>query len=207
MPQMTKLRGAKMLKVVSIIMIVFGAISAVGGVITFASASLTSMTLGLDENAGQYFHMIGVISLISGLVMLVVGVVGVKNCNKAEQTVLLLVCGIILVVVTVFTNLYEQVIAPMGQQINEQVMNALQGYMQGDTVVDYSGLSNNVTSIAIGYILPILFIVGAMLNRLPPKVINRPYLYEQQADIPYLQDTITPESGTEFREDTSMEDK
>ena len=206
MPQMSQLRGAKMLKVVGVLMIVLGAITSGGGIITYASTSVMSGTLGLGEFGEQYFRMIGVIALVSGLVMLVVGVIGIKNRNKAEQAGLLLICGIILIVVTVFTNLYQKVIAPMGQQINEQIINSLQDYGGRGNAVDYSGLSGNVFLNTIGYILPILFIVCAVLNRLPPKAAGAPYMQEPQV-VPYLQSGVNQELDTEPQDDTPFAGK
>ena len=175
MPQTTKLRGAALLKVVGVIMIIFGAISIGSGFISMASGSAMSSMFGLDEYARQYFWMLGIIAVITGAVELVIGIFGVRFGNRAEKTNFLLIAGIVQIVVAVFTTLYNSTIAPMGLRVYDQIMEAtvqMYGAMPATANLNATSLSGSPTLNLIGFILPVLFIIGALLNRLPPKQIG-----------------------------------
>ena len=176
MPQV-KLRGSVLLKVVSIIMIIFGAINVASGALSAGSGRTLVNMFGIDESAIQYFRMLGAITLVTGAVMLVFGILGVRLCNRADKVGFLLVLGIIQVVITAFSTLYNYVMAPMGVRIIEQVAEATRE-MYGTSMynVDVGGMAQNVPMMAVGFVLPVLFIVGALLNKLPPKAVYAPYM-------------------------------
>ena len=170
MPQVIKLRGAGLLKVVSIIMIVLGALALGSGFITPNSGSTMVNVLGVDPVAIQYFRVQGMISIINGAVMLVCGIFGLKMCNRAERISFLIVLGIVLIVAEAFTTLYSYVMMPVGILIMEQVQQAVSemgSAMAGN--MNITGMMQNVPLMMTGFILPVLFIVGALLNKLPPK--------------------------------------
>jgi len=166
MQQEIKLRGAGLLKVVSIIMIIMGVISAVSGVITMGSGGMLVSVFGMDEFAAQYFRVLGVLSLVTGIVMLVFGVFGVKLHNRAEKAGFLLVLGIINIVIMAFSVLYNSVMAPMWASIVDQITQSAGVSMYPTNI---SGMAQSVPLMVPGFILPALFILGAMLNRTPQK--------------------------------------
>ena len=175
MPLEIKLRGAGLLKVVSIILIILGAITAASGFLSPNSGATLVNVLGVDPIAIQYFRIQGVISLATGVVMLVCGIAGVRLNNRADKAGLLLVLGIIHVVVSAFTTLYSYVMMPVGIRIMEEVQQAVQemgSAMAGN--MNVSGMMQNVPLMMTGFILPALYIVGALLNKLPPKVPKAP---------------------------------
>jgi len=175
MPQIIKLRGAGMLKVVSIIMIILGAISLASGVFTPNSGNTLVNVLGVDPIAIQYFQILGAIAIISGAVTLVCGIFGVKLCNNAEKIHTLLIVGIVNAIVTVFTSVYNFITLPMGVLVMDQVAEAMRE--MGSPIagnMNMSGVMQNGPMMIIGYVLPALFIVGVLLNKLPPKVPNAP---------------------------------
>jgi len=175
MPQVIKLRGAGLLKVVSIIMIILGVITTASGFMQPNSGQTLVNVLGVDASAIQYFQIMGIISIISGVVMLVCGIFGVKLCNRADKTQFLLILGIIHIVVSAFTTLYGYVMNPVGVRIMEEVQQAVAemgSAMAGN--MNVSGMMQNVPLMMTSFILPVLFIVGALLNKLPPKAPRAP---------------------------------
>ena len=170
MPPKNKLRGSNILKVVSIIMIIWGAISVASGIITPNSGSMLVSFYGVDEVAIKYFQVTGAITIMTGAVLLVCGIFGVRLNNKAERINLLILLGIINIIVTAFSTIYSVIMAPVGMRIVEQVMDVVRG--MGSAFVDninVGGMMQNIPLTAAGFVLPVLFIVGAFMNKLPPK--------------------------------------
>ena len=92
--------GSKMLQVVSILMIVFGAIatvmSLIGLVVVIAAVALT----------GEGLALVAYLILIAGgIAELVVGIIGVVNCKNLEKAQMLLTCGIVVAAVQVLGNI------------------------------------------------------------------------------------------------------
>ena len=175
MPQVIKLRGSGLLKIVSLIMIIFGAITLVSGFITPNSGHTLVNVLGVDPVAIQYFQVLGMISIITGAVMLVCGVFGFKLCNRADKIHLLLILGIVNIIAAAFTTLYNYVMLPVGIRIMEEVQQAISEMgtaFAGN--MNITGMMQNVPLMLTGFILPALFILGAFLNKLPPKAPRAP---------------------------------
>ena len=173
-----KLRGAGLLKVVSIILIIFGAISIVSGFTSIGSGSMMANMFGLDETGVKYFSAVGMISIIAGAAELVFGVLGVKFCNRADKAGFLLIVGIIQIVITVFTTLYNKALAPMADRVNQQILDAtaaMYGVNAESALPNASLLTNDFVITAIGFILPVLFVIGALLNRKEPKTVVPAY--------------------------------
>ena len=196
MPYTIKLKGAGLLKVVSIIMIIFGAISVGSGAISIGSGGMLVSVFGMDEFAAQYFRVLGVLSLVTGAVTLVFGGFGVKLCNRADKAGFLLVLGIINIVIAAFSTLYNSVMAPMWESIVEQITQSA-GAMYGASAypTNISGMAQSVPLMLLGFILPALFILGAFLNRIPPKGSPEANMqYTVDVDVPY--DQVYTESET-----------
>jgi len=169
------LRGSGLLKVVSIIMIIYGAITVASGASSMSSGRTLVSMLGVDPSAIPYFQMIGAISLLSGAVMLVFGILGLRFSNRAERINLLLILGIVQIVVTVFTTIYHYMMAPALATIMEQVVEAAKA--MGSAMasnINIGGAMQNVPMMAVGFILPVLYIIGAVLNKRPPKEVYEP---------------------------------
>ena len=204
-----KLRGAGLLKVVSILLIIFGAISIVSGFSSIGSGSMMANMFGLDETGIKYFSAVGMISIIAGIAELIFGVLGVKFCNRADKAGFLLIVGIIQIVITVFTTLYNKALAPMADRVNQQILDAtaaMYGVNVESAMPNASLLTNDFVLTAIGFILPVLFVIGALLNRKEPKVIAG---MSPQIDTPYsppqnVQYTQQPEISSTPQPDVAI---
>jgi hypothetical protein len=216
MPEAIKLRGTDLLKVISIIMVILGAIAIVSGLSALLSGSTMASMFGINEQGIQYFRVTGMISIVTGAVELAFGILGIKFCKLAERAGLLLMIGIIQLVITVFSTLYNYALAPMATIVSEQIFKATEemyGVAVESVVPDAAILSGNLVFSIVRYVIPALFIVGALLNRLPPKAImpvfttatsqgasqygpqmlsasTMPYAQQSQNAMPYTQDAV-----------------
>jgi len=167
-----KLRGAGLLKVVGILMIIFGAIALISGLSSIGSGSVMASMFGLDSLGIQYFKIIGTISLITGIIELVFGILGIRFRNLPDKVMFLLVIGIIQMVIAAFSTLYNHTLAPIGDRVMEQITQAMTDMYGGinSAMPNATMLQDNIALNSIGFVIPALFIIGALLNRLPPKV-------------------------------------
>ena len=93
-----------MLQVISILMIVFGAIatviSLIGLVVVIAAVAIT----------GEGLALVAYLILIAGgIAELVVGIIGVINCKDASKAQMLLICGIVVAAIQVLGNILSMV--------------------------------------------------------------------------------------------------
>ncbi len=104
--------GKGILKVVSILFIIFGAIATLLSIIGLAgSAMLSSMTYGLTGMLT--FAM--VIALIASALELVMGIIGLKKCDNPSQAGFFIVTGIILCALNLISMImYFQVTSLIG---------------------------------------------------------------------------------------------
>lgn len=130
-----KKSGSGFLKVVGILMIIFGAIALVVSLIAVAGMSLIEAAVGSEIDTGMLW--IGVIlSVVSAAMEMVAGIVGVVNAKKPEKAKTCLVFGILVAVLTVAGCIF--------------------------TVA--SGEEFPVTSLLLGLVMPVLYIIGAVKN-------------------------------------------
>lgn len=120
--------GSKMLQVVSILMVVFGAIATV-----FDLIGLIGVFALIALGASPLLILAYILLIAGGIAELVVGIIGVVNCKNPEKGQMLLVCGVVIIVLTLLGNIL---------------------YMIFD--------SFNVFSLVSGMLFPILFTVGAV---------------------------------------------
>ncbi|MEE3333327.1 MAG: hypothetical protein VZR54_03515 [Ruminococcus sp.] len=123
--------GSKLLKVIGILMIIFGAIGLVVSLIALGGMALITSALG--EGAGMYWFAV-ILGLLGTIVEFVAGILGVVNWNKPEKAQVCVICGIVSVAFTVLSNIL-----------------VLVSYAQGF----------NVFSLVTGLVLPVLYLVGA----------------------------------------------
>ena len=119
--------GKGILKVVSILFIIFGAIATIFSIIALIGSSMVSSVIG---GLGAILVVATIIALISSLLELVLGIVGLKKCADPSQANFFIVTGIVLCVL----NLVSM-------------------------IMSFSVLS------LIGFVLPILYIVGGVQNK------------------------------------------
>ena len=130
-----KKSGAGFLKVVGILMIIFGAIALVVSLIAVAGMSVIEAAIGSEIDTGMLW--IGVIlSVVSAAMEMVAGIVGVVNAKKPEKAKTCLVFGILVAILTVAGCIF--------------------------TVA--SGEAFPVASLLLGLVMPVLYIIGAVKN-------------------------------------------
>lgn len=138
---MTPLRGTMYLKVTGILYIVLACISLAVSIFTMAIGGLALMG-GTDNYmaaSGAIIFLLGAIVLISVVFSLVVGILGVKNCRRADKANMLFVLGVIMLVF--------DVISLISTLINGDISA---GTIIGDL---------------LGLVLSGLFVYGAYLNK------------------------------------------
>ena len=125
-----------LLKVASIIMIVGGGLGIVFGIIAVLGLGALALALGSEASTGLL--MAGaLLALVSSIISLVAGIVGVKNAAVPEKAQTCIVFGIITAVSSVFAS----------------------------TLSMMGGNSFNFASLLVGLLLPVLYLVGAFQNK------------------------------------------
>ena len=128
------MKGSKFLKVTGILMIVFGALALILSIV--AAIGLAAL-VALDLNTWQY--TLAVILMLEGSIFeLIAGIVGVKNCNKPEKAGTCMVWGIIVIALSVLSN----VLTLVGNPDNFSIVNLL-----------------------TGLVIPVLYLIGAVMNK------------------------------------------
>ena len=143
--------GRTLLKVVGILLIVFGAIATLfallaivgGGALGIMAANSGSAdpATGAVVIGGGILIVVGIIALVSGIFNLIGGILGVKNCDKPEKAGSCFVFGIIMVAL--------------------QVLNLIAGLLSGG---DSSAFASILSSL-LGFVLPVLYLLGAYKNK------------------------------------------
>ena len=100
-------KGSTMLKVVGILMIVFGAISTIITLIALVGVSVVASAL----SAGGLYVFGVILAFLGSVAELVTGILGVVNCDKVEKAQMLLICAIIIVALSFLGNLIFPLIA------------------------------------------------------------------------------------------------
>lgn len=129
-------KGAGFLKVTGILMIIGGAI----GIIVSIVALLGIAALGTLADAHYELGMLyasGALALVGSIAQLIAGIMGVANSKKPEKAMTCIVFGVI---VAVFN-------------VAGVILNVA------------GGNSFNFVSLITGLILPVLYIIGAYMNK------------------------------------------
>ena len=128
------MKGSKFLKVTGILMIVFGALALILSIV--AAIGLVALA-ALDLNTWQYTLAV-ILMLVGSIFELIAGIVGVKNCNKPEKAGTCMVWGIIVIALSVLSN----VLTLVGNPDNFSIVNLL-----------------------TGLVIPVLYLIGAVMNK------------------------------------------
>ena len=130
------MKGNKFLMVTGILMIIGGAFGIIAGIVAILGVSGLAALAGSAAGTGM-LYLASFLCLASGIVQLIAGVMGVKNCEKPEMAQKCIIWGAIVAALSVLGNILNVVV----------------------------GSSFNVTSLLIGLILPALYIYGAYLTK------------------------------------------
>lgn len=128
------MKGSKFLKVTGILMIIFGALALILSIV--AAIGLAALA-SLDLNTWQYTAAV-ILMLVGSIFELIAGIVGVKNCNKPEKAGTCMVWGIIVIALSVLSN----VLTLVGNPDNFSIVNLL-----------------------TGLVIPVLYLIGAVMNK------------------------------------------
>ena len=133
----TKTKGAGFLKVTGILMIIFGALSIILGIIAaLGIAAFVYISDGAVSSALLYTAV--TLLIVSAVAELVAGIIGVVNCKKPEKAGTCIAWGIIVAVLCVAGTILKTV----------------------------GGSSFSVFSLKSGLALPVLYIIGAVFNKI-----------------------------------------
>lgn len=135
---MMEAKGKSLLKVVSILLIVFGAIAAL---VTLFGTLLVGILGGAAMAAGAVGEgalviVACLIALAASTIDLIAGIVGVKNCDKPEKAQTCFIFGIVMIAV--------------------QVISAIMSIASNEF---------NFFTTLFGLVLPVLYTVGAVQNK------------------------------------------
>lgn len=133
------MQGSKMLKVVGILMIVFGAIALVMEIIAIAGMSVLEATLGTALPTGAIWFAL-IVALVGCIAEFVAGIIGVASWQKPEKAKTCIVWGIIIIALTVVSNVV--------------------------TLIAYPD-SFSIFSVFTGLVLPVLYLIGAFKLKAP----------------------------------------
>lgn len=128
------MKGSKFLKVTGILMIVFGALALILSIV--AAIGLAAL-VALELNTWQYTAAV-ILMLVGSIFEMIAGIVGVKNCNKPEKAGTCMVWGIIVIALSVLSN----VLTLVGNPDNFSIVNLL-----------------------TGLVIPVLYLIGAVMNK------------------------------------------
>ncbi len=136
----TELKGRLMLKVVGILYIIFAALSILTGLMAVVGGAALGIAGGesLALGLGAIAMVLGVVAILSSTFSLVVGILGVKWCNRPDKAGTLFVLGVVLTALA--------------------VLNLLSSF-GGDNG------SAAVVGALIGLALPVLYTLGAWQNK------------------------------------------
>lgn len=128
--------GKGILKTVSILFIIFGAIATVISLIgILGSAALTAASGGVGIALGGMLLIATFLLLIVSALELILGIVGLKKCGDPEKAGYFITTGIVLCILSLISM-----------------------------ILGIAGSGFSITSL-IGFVLPILYIVGGTMNR------------------------------------------
>ena len=129
-------KGAGFLKVVGILMIIFGGIGIVMGIMAVGAVGLLA-AVSDGEIGSTLLTVSSILLLVSAVMELVAGILGVCFCKRPEKAGVCMAFGIIVALLTI----------------------------AGAVLTVVGGDSFPVVSTLIGLVCPILFIIGAARNK------------------------------------------
>jgi len=126
-------KGSTLLKVTGILMIIGGAIALIFSILAIAGIAL----LAAAGASSGLLYAAGALALVSAVVELVAGILGVANCKKPEKAKTCIVWGVLCALLSVASVVL--------------------------TVV--GGGDFSIVSLLLGLALPVLYIIGAATNK------------------------------------------
>lgn len=129
------MNGHKFLKVTGILMIIGGALSAILGIVAVLGVAALAYIASARTEAGMLYAST-ILLLISGVVELIAGIIGVINAEKPQKAKACIVWGALVAILS--------------------VAGTILGVVGGS---DFS-----VSGLVLGLVLPVIYIIGAVKN-------------------------------------------
>ena len=129
------MNGHKFLKVTGILMIIGGALSAILGIVAVLGVAALAYIASAQTEAGMLYAST-ILLLISGVVELNAGIIGVINAEKPQKAKACIVWGALVAILS--------------------VAGTILGVVGGS---DFS-----VSGLVLGLVLPVIYIIGAVKN-------------------------------------------
>lgn len=129
------MKGHKFLKVTGILMIIGGALATILGIIAVLSVAALAYIASAHSEATMLYAST-ILFLVSGIVELIAGIIGVLNAEKPQKAKVCIVWGALVAVLS--------------------VAGTILGVAGGG---DFSAFS-----LVLGLVLPVLYIIGAVKN-------------------------------------------
>lgn len=142
-----KAPGKTLLQVVGILLVIFGVLSFLMSLISIATLGMMEGEVGdiMEQSLAatgitmEAYKISIYLSAVASVLNLIIGIIGIVNCNKIKRANICFVCGIILLI----------------WQLGNDVYAAVTTGISGLTVI----------SMIIGLVLPVLYFWGAVKNR------------------------------------------
>ena len=129
------MNGHKFLKVTGILMIIGGALSAILGIVAVLGVAALAYIASAQTEAGMLYAST-ILLLISGVVELIAGIIGLINAEKPQKSNACIVWGALVALLS--------------------VAGTILGVVGGS---DFS-----VSGLVLGLVLPVIYIIGAVKN-------------------------------------------
>lgn len=129
------MNGHKFLKVTGILMIIGGALSAILGIVAVLGVAALAYIASAQTEAGMLYAST-ILLLVSGVVELIAGIIGVINAEKPQKAKACIVWGALVAILS--------------------VAGTILGVVGGS---DFS-----VSGLVLGLVLPVIYIIGAVKN-------------------------------------------
>lgn len=127
-------RPNQFLKVTGILMIIGGALGIILGIIAVLAASAASALFGAEANA---LFIASIFMLVSSVISLIAGILGVANAKRPEKAMICIVFGILTVLFSLL----------------------------GNVITVANGGEFNVAGLITGLVLPVLYLIGAFQSK------------------------------------------
>lgn len=135
------MKGTNFLKITGIFMIIGGALGILSGFLGLGGIAGAAAYFDIVEEMGMMDQIYAlaaasVLCLVGGILEVIAGIIGIKNCNNPARAKTCIIWGIIVTVISVVGNITAAI----------------------------GGTEINVLYVVTGLILPVLYIIGGYLN-------------------------------------------
>ena len=167
---MNQTQGRKMLKVTSVILLIFGALGTFSSISTLiggnkvASASYINgeFSSSVSQLGGSEITITTIIGLVGAVLTLIAGIVGLLQSSKTDKATICVILGFAIIAVSIVST----IVSIMNINVVAENLSASFNNIQADpetlkTVVTAMAYTLPIVGFIINLILPLLYIRGA----------------------------------------------